>query len=354
MSYKVLQKLITLCPILILGFNVNLQAQTSNNAELVILNWSEYIDPDIIKKFELKYKTRIRQIYFESDDSRDEMLLENNGSGYDLVVSSGRAIRTYRKRGWLEPINKAQVPNLRHINKKWLDAFESSAGYSVPYFWGTLGIAYRKDLVNTEITSWKQLLEPDDSLHQKILMANSVDDVLSVALKSLGFSSNSHNKDEYKLAEELLLRQKKHVNDYTYLALNEDSALVKGNIHVSMAYSGDALMLMEIEPEIKYVVPVEGGGLWVDYFTVMKKSTNKKLAFKFIDFINEPENAAKIAEYVYYATPNTAAEKLLPEDFLTDTTIYPDKKTLEISEFNRPLPAKIKRYKNNIFNNLTN
>lgn len=354
MSYKILLKLISLSSILVLGLNINLQTQASTRAELVILNWSEYIDPDIIKKFELKYKTQVRQLYFESDDTRDDMLLANDGEGFDLVVSSGTSLRIYRKRNWLEPINNSQVANLKHIDQRWLDAFESSAGYSVPYFWGTLGIAYREDLVNTEITSWKQLLEPEDSLHKKILMANSVDDVVSAALKSLGFSSNSHNKDEYKLAENLLLRQKKHVNDYTYLALNKESALVKGKIHASMAYSGDALMLMEIEPRIKYIVPIEGGGLWVDYFTVMKKSTNKELAFKFIDFINTPENAAQIAEFVYYATPNIAAEKFLPKHFLNDKTIYPDKKTLEKSEFNKPLPAKIKRYKNNIFSNLKN
>ena len=185
-------------------------------------------------------------------------------------------------------------------------------------------------------------------------MADSVNDIIGMALKSLGFSANSHNKNEYKQVEELLLKQKKHVKAYSYLSLNEQSSLVKGDAVISMAYSGDALSLIDIEPRIKYIVPIEGGGLWVDYFTVLKSSKNKELAFNFLNFINTPENATQIAEFVYYASPNKAAEKLLPKDFLEDSTIYPDKKTINASEFNKSVPAKIKRYKNNIFSRLKN
>jgi len=246
------------------------------------------------------------------------------------------------------------VPNLKHIKKQWISSFKSSADYSVPYFWGTLGIAYRKDLVSTPITSWKQIFNPAPELQNKILMADSVDDVIGAALKSLGFSSNSINKNEYNLAEKLLLQQKPYVKDYAYMTLSEDSSIVKGDVYASMAYSGDALAVMEFEPNIKYIVPVEGGGLWVDYFTIMEKSKNKELAFKFVNFINKPEIAAQISEYVHYASPNASAEKLLSNNFLSDTTIYPSTETLSKSEFNKPIPPRIVRYKNNIFSNLRN
>lgn len=338
---------------LFLTLNNAIAQQASNNIpELVILSWSEYMDPEIIAKFEKTYNVKVREVYYESDDTRDDMLVESDGTEYDLVVSSGSSLRTYLKRDWLTPFTKKQVPNLIHIKNKWVNAFEGSAGYSIPYFWGTLGIAYRSDLVSTPITSWKQIFEPKAELHNKILMANSVNDVIGVALKSLGFSSNSFNKDEYKLAEKLLTRQKAYVKDYAYLALNEDSSIVKGDIYVSMAYSGDALTLIDIEPKIKYIVPVEGGGIWVDYFTVMNKSKKKDLSFKFLNFINKPAHAAQIAEYVYYASPNSAAEKILPKEFTSDPSIYPKNETLLKSEFNQPIPPRIKRYRNNIFNNL--
>lgn len=354
MPFKKSLKLSILISAILLSFSINSLARNNNNNELVILNWADYLDPEIIKAFENKYNAKVHEVYYESDDTRDDMLVESNGTDYDLVLSSGSALKTYKKRDWLTPFGKKQVPNIKHIKKKWRNAFENSSDYSIPYFWGTLGIAYREDLVKKPITSWKQLFEPEEELHQKILIADSVNDIIGMALKSLGFSSNSHNKNEYKQVEELLLKQKEHVKTYGYLALNEKSALVKGDVIASMAYSGDALILIDIEPKIKYIVPVEGGGLWVDYFAVLKSSKNKELAFKFLNFINIPENAAQLAEFVYYASPNNAAEKLLPKEFLDDQTIYPDKKTLNASEFNKAVPAKIKRYKNSILSHLTN
>jgi spermidine/putrescine transport system substrate-binding protein len=327
--------------------------QASANKELIFLNWSEYIDPDIVQQFEQRHKVKLHQIYFETDDTRDDLLLETDGKGYDLVLSAGSVLRTYKKQGWLAPITKQQVPNLKHINQKWLDAFADANGYAIPYFWGTTGIAYRKDLLGYDITSWKQLFEPNKKLSGKILMANSVNDVIGMALKSKNYSANSTNPEEYKQIEKLLMQQKPHVKAYAYMALNEESALVKGNVYASMAYSGDALFIKDIEPNIEYVLPEEGGNLWVDYIVVMQSSKNKQLAYEFINFLNEPEIAAQLAEFVYYASPNKAAEKLLDKEFLSDPIIYPDKQALQRSEFNQYLPARIRRMRNNIFNHVT-
>ena len=323
------------------------------NRELVLLNWSEYIDPQVVKRFEQTYNVKLREVYFETDDTRDELLLETGGKGYDLVLSSGLALSTYRKQGWLAPIGQQQVPNLKHINTRWITAFPDADGYAVPYFWGTTGIAYRRDLLGYDIDSWKQIFQPDDKLSGKILMGNAVNEVVGMALKSLGFSANSTNPEEYRQAQQLLQQQQPHVKEYGYMTLDEKSVLATGKAYAAMTYSGDALAVKEIEPNIRYVLPREGGNLWVDYLTVMASSRNKALAYKFINFINQPEIAAQLAEYVYYASPNLAAEKLLDADFLTDPVIYPDRQALNRSEFNRELPARIIRIRNNIFNNLT-
>jgi spermidine/putrescine transport system substrate-binding protein len=321
----------------------------STTRELVLLNWSEYLDPDLVKKFEQQFDVRLREVYFESDDLRDDMMLETDGRGYDLVLVSGISVDIYRKRGWLSPINAAQVPNLTHIEDRWLDAFPGIEGYAVPYFWGTMGIAYRKDLIQAPITSWMDLLQPADYLHGKIGMIESSRDALGMALKALGHSANSTDAREIKAAEQLLLIQKPHVKTYTYIALSEESALVSGDIIATMIYSGDALMLQEYHENIDYVVPAEGGNIWVDYLVVLKGSQNKDLAHAFINFINEPENARQLAEFVYYATPNKAAEKLLPDEFLEDPVIYPSQAVLDKSEFYKPLPPRVMKQRNNAF-----
>jgi spermidine/putrescine transport system substrate-binding protein len=316
---------------------------------LVLLNWSDYLDPDLAATFEKQFNVKLREVYFESDDLRDHMMLETDGKGYDLALVNGISVDVYRKRGWLSPVGEAQIPNLNHIDSRWLDAFPGLEGYAVPYFWGTMGIAYRKDLVQTPLSSWMDILQPAEYLHGRIGMLDNSRDALGMALKALGYSANSTDAKQIKAAEQLLLAQKPHVKTYTYVALNEESALVKGDIIAAMLYSGDALMVQEHHEQIDYLVPSEGGNIWVDYLVVLEHSQNKELAWTFLNFLNEPENAAQLAEFVYYATPNKSAEKLLPAEFLEDPVIYPSQAVLSRSEFYKPLPPRAIKRRNIAF-----
>ena len=317
--------------------------------ELVLLNWSEYLDPDLAKKFEQQHNVKLREVYFESDDLRDEMLVETSGTGFDLVLVNGAMIRSYLKRGWLAAATVKQIPNLKHVDDYWLTAFDGAQGYAVPYFWGTLGIGYRADLVGSDPDSWMDLFRPAEQLRGKIAMLNSQRDALGMALKALGYSANSTDSQQVREATELLFAQKPHVKTYTYLVLDENSALVNGEVAMAMLFSGDALMLQEYNDEIQYVVPREGGNIWADYLVVMQGSKNKDLAYAFIDFLNQPEHAAQLAEFVYYASPNKAAEKLLPSEFLEDPVIYPSGEVLSRSEAYKPLPPRAVKTRNSNF-----
>jgi spermidine/putrescine transport system substrate-binding protein len=321
----------------------------SPQRELVLLNWSEYLDPALVEKFEQTHNVKLREVYFESDDLRDEVLLETDGAGFDLAVVNGIMIDTYRKRGWLAAATSEQIPNLKHIDDHWLKTFNGARGYAVPYFWGTLGIAYRADLVERPPESWMDLFKPAEQLRGKLAMVESQRDALGMALKALGYSANSIDSRQIGEATELLLAQRPYVKSYSYLVLDENSALVKGDVAMAMMFSGDALMLQEYHDAIQYHVPREGGNIWADYLVVMEGSRNKDIAYAFIDFLNEPEHAVQLAEFVYYATPNKAAEKLLPEEFLEDPVIYPSKEVLARSEAYTPLPARAIKKRNTNF-----
>jgi len=320
--------------------------------ELVFLTWSEYIDPEIVQSFEEKYQAKIKLVYYETDDARDELLIQTDGKGYDLILSDGTSISRYKKQGWIQTLPIKEIPNLKFINKKWQNMFKDSYQYAVPYFWGTTGIAYRKDLIGREITSWKDLFQPTESLRGKIAMIRSSRDAIGMALKQLGFSVNSESREEIKLAEALLKAQKPYVRDYSYIVLDKTSALVKGDVHMAMAYSGDALVLQEHNENIEYVLPKEGGNIWIDYILVSNNSKNKKLAYRFLNFLNTPKIAKKNAEFVYYATPNKAAKKLLDKDFLNNTVIYPSTNALSKSEIYTPLRPRSNRFRNQIFSNI--
>lgn len=333
--------------------NVHAQQPPKPKQELIILNWSEYLDPELAREFGRKFDAEVKEIFFESDDSRDGWLAESDGRGYDVAIVNGLRMNVYKKRGWLAPVTEKDVPNLGHIEARWKNAF-GAAGYGAPFFWGTLGIAYRSDLVPEKLTSWKQLFQPSDALRGKIVMLDNSRDLVGMALKALGHSANSQDAEQLAEAERLLYAQKPHVKEYAYVSLTEESALVRGEAWVTMIYSGDALMVQEHQPKIVYVLPQEGGNIWVDYLTVMAASSKQDLARAFINFMNEPENAARQAAFVYYATPNKAAEKLMPEDFLQDRTIYPRESELKHSEFYTELPPRVTKNYNRIRSNTVN
>ena len=332
--------------VIVLASNAPLRAEAK---ELVLLNWSDYLDPELIAKFEQEHGIKVKEIYFEHDEARDNILVEADGKGYDLAIVNGGNMSTYRSRGWLAPVDQEQAPNLRHIDPRWANAFDAARGHGVPYFWGTLGIGYRSDLVDEPITSWRQLFEPAEPLRRRIGMIGDPADMLGMALKALGYSVNSVDPQELAKAERMLLEQKPHVRTYDYVSLGEQSSLVTGEVVATMMYSGDALMVAEHDENITYVVPEEGGNIWVDYLVVMEGSSKKALARQFIDFLNEPENAAQLAEFVYYATPNRAAEALLPQEFREDPVIYPPQSVLDRSEFYAEISPRGEKRRNTIF-----
>ncbi len=320
--------------------------------QLVVLTWADYIDPQVIAEFERLQHAKVKFMYFESDDDRDDLLTQNNGSGYDVVLADGISVTTYADVGWLAPIPQASIPNLKHIDRRWRSAFPRVRQYGVPYFWGTIGIAYRRDKVPTEFNSWMDLYRPQPALRGKILMIKHARDVIGMALKALGYSQNSGDPAQLAQARELLLAQKPFVRAYSYVSLSKESALVTGEVWAAMVFSGDSITLRELDPNIAFVIPKEGSNLGVDYFTIMKSSTNKALAAAFINFIHDPQRNARIARFVHYATPNLAAQRYLPSAYFKDPIIYPSQVTLKNFEFFAPLAPPAAKLRNEIFQTL--
>jgi spermidine/putrescine transport system substrate-binding protein len=320
--------------------------------ELVFLNWTEYIDPEIVEEFEKKFQVRVKEVFFETDEQRDEKVSLTNGKGYDVVILNGGIIASYAKRQWITPLDHTKIPNVKHIDPRWIKSHPKTQTHSIPYFWGTVGIAYRQDLVKEDVISWSSLYKPQANLRNKIMMINDSVETISMALKYLGYPINSPSSKELAEAEKLLLAQKPFVTKYSSLVLTEESHLVTGTIWMAMGYSGDALTLQEYNPDIKYVVPQEGTAIWIDHLAVMAQSDNKDLAYDFINFLNEPEHAARLAIYLNYASPNISANDHLPAEHLNNQVIYPNDAILAKSEFFQKISPRIKKKFNTIFSKL--
>ena len=327
---------------------------TASPQALVVLTWADYLEPEIVAEFEREFNSKVKFAYFASDDHRDELLATSDAKGYDLALVNGLMVGPYSQRNWLAPVSQTNIPNLSHIDRRWRDAFPGTAEFAVPYFWGTLGIGYRRDLIPEGFTTWKAFFKPSDSLRGHITMLKSSRDVIGMALKSLGYSANSEDRNAIRDAGKLLEAQKPYVKSYEYVTLSENSALVTGEVWASLMYSGDALMVQEHHQDIAYVVPEEGSNLWADYFTVLESSTQKNLAMQFINFLNRPKIAARNAEFVYYATPNTAARAHLSKEYFANKIIHPDKEALSRSEVYRELAPRAQKTLNTVYVQLIN
>jgi len=315
----------------------------AENEPLVFLNWADYMDPELLQEFQQQTGIEVKEVYYASDEARDELLASNQGKGYDLMLVSGFMLESYVGQGWLSPLPKPLPASMKTIDPRWLEVFPVARSYAAPYFWGTLGIAYRSDLVITPMTSWKHFFEPDKSISGKLTLMDSGREVVGMALKSLGYSANSTDGQALNEALVLMHDQGPSVGSYSYVDLDETSSLLSGETWAAMMYSGDALMLQEHNDNIEYVLPSEGGNIWVDYLTISASSTNKDAALQLIEFLNQPKIAARLAEYVYCAPPNLAAHQYLSEEFLGDETIFPNATALASSEFFNQMPPRLLR-----------
>ena len=320
---------------------------------LMIYNWPDYVDPVLVAEFEKEFDAHVDFTYFESDEVRDKEIVSTDGAGFDVLVVNEVQMGSYIKRGWIAPLDLAALPNLEHIDPRWRNAFNGlTEGYGVPYFIGTLGIAWRNDLYPNGLSSWHELLKPAPDLSGRIMMGTFGRELVGVALKAEGHSVNTPDLDLIGAAGELLRKQKPYVNGYGAPAVTEESSLITGETWATPIYSGDVLMLQELDERIEYRLPDEGGMLWIDYLTVGGQSKHKELANAFINFLNRPSTAARNSEFTYCATPNQAALKYVSDEYLANPIIYPSDEQLARLEILLPLPARSTKKINTIVSEL--
>jgi len=212
----------------------------------------------------------------------------------------------------LYKIDFNNIPNFKYVNDRFKNLnYDPTNEYSVPYFWGTLGIMYNTEMVDEEVDSWDILW--NEKYAGKILMLDSMRDTIGVALKKLGYSVNETDPDKLEQAKQLLIQQRPLVNGY-YVDEIKDM-MINGDAALALNWSGAAMdVYWEGIDYIRYVVPKEGANLWFDCMVIPKTSQHKKEAEMFINFMLDPENAYQNSLYVGYVSPVTEAFNRLMEE----------------------------------------
>lgn len=331
---------LVLSTVLILSF---LTSCGEKKPTIKIYNAGEYIDTSLISEFEKEAGCKVIYETFDSNESMYTKLL--SGELYDVIIPSDYMIERLIKEDKLSPIDWSKITNKDGLKKEILNqSCDPENKYSVPYFWGTVGILYNKTVVNfndLEEQGWGIL--KNTKYKDDLYMYDSERDAFMIALKNLGYSLNTENYDEFDKAYEWLIEQKQTMNP---IIVGDDviDNMISGNKSIAIVYSGDAAYIMTENPELGYYEPKEGTNFWVDGMVITKDSVNKELAHKFINFMIEPENAKRNSECVGYSSSVESAFSEMQNTIYKDINAYVPRTDYEKDECFGYQKPEIKKY----------
>lgn len=289
-------------------------------AELHVYNWTDYIDPALLTAFEKEYGVKV---IVDNYDQNEDMIakVRAGGSGYDIVVPSDYAVDIMWRAGLLQELDKSLLPNIVHNEPTLLNKyFDEGNKYSVPYMYGITGIAYNKKTFPTPPDSWATLFDVANAEKYKgqFSMLDDEREVPGAALRYLGFSLNETDPAAMKKAQELLIAQKPFLAAYNSSDVNRK--LASGEYVMAQAWSGQAMQARNGlgdsfagNPDIGFVMPKEGGMIWMDNMTILKDSPNAYTAHVFMNYMMRPEVAAQNTSYIGYLPPNKDAIPLMDQ-----------------------------------------
>lgn len=332
--------------LLLINSKLNESGGSASKDSITVYNWGEYIDPDLLKQFEKE--TGIKVTY-ETFDSNEGMMgkIEQGGTSYDITMPSEYMIEMMKEKDLLLPLDYSKIPNIKNIDSYFLDLpFDPDNKYSLPYFWGTVGIAYNSSLLEGQtFEEWDDLWNP--TLTQQVILVDSARETIGMGLNSLGYSLNSTDMDELREATDKLKTLSPNIkavigDEVTQLMINGEAA-------ISLTWSGQAADMMYENEDIDYIVPEEGSNLWFDNMVIPRTSRNIDGAHAFINFMLDAEVAAQNADYVGYSTPNLAALDLMDAEVTEDERFYPDEETRDHLEVYRNLGLEMLGHYNEFF-----
>lgn len=312
---------VTVALILIVGSVFLFQGKSSQ--QVIVYNWGEYLDPEVLTLFE--EETGIEVIYDEYETNETMYpKVASKAADYDIVCPSDYMIQKMIENDLLAEINFENVPNIKNIDPNYINQskdFDPENKYSVPYCVGTVGILYNKTMVDEPVDSWDILW--NDKYKDNILMQDSVRDAFMVALKKLGYSMNSSDPEELEEAKQALIDQKPLTQAYVVDQVRDK--MIGNEAALGVIYSGEAIYTQRENSDLEYVIPKEGTNVWIDSWCILKDAPNKENAEKFINFLCRPDIALMNFEYITYSTPNTEARKLIEDEDIRNSTIaFPD------------------------------
>ena len=312
-------------------------AAVAEQQVLNVYNWSDYIDPAAVKQFEAETGIKVNYDVYDSNEVLEAKLM-SGGSGYDVVVPTGSFLERQVKAGIYAEIDRSKLSNYSNLDAVLIEKIsrhDADNKHNVPYAWGTIGLGYNEAMVKARlgdmpVDTLDLLFKPEVAAKLAdcgIGLLDSPAEVMSIALNYLGLDPNSEKKADLKKASALMSAARQN---YKYFHSGKYiSDLANGEICVALGYNGDVLQAQSRAEEagqghkIGYAIPKEGTLVWFDLMAIPSDAPHPDAAHQFINYVLKAETGAGIANYVYYAVANKAAEPLLNKDVIGNPGIYP-------------------------------
>ncbi len=275
--------------------------------ELHIYNWSDYIAEDTVPNFEKEFGIKVT---YDTYESNEEMVakLQAGATGYDIIVPSGYIIPVLVASDLIDPINRKYLTNWGNVSPIFQNLpTDPNSTHTVPWQWGTSGIAYRTDKLKVPIDSWAVFHDPRFS--RKMTMMDDGREVIGAFLRYRGHSLNSTDPQQLAQAKKDAVEAKKHLK--AYISAPVKAQLISGDVWISQLWNGDTTQAKAEQPNLGYVIPKEGCTIWGDSMCVPKSAPNKRAAHEWMNYILRPEVGAALSDATGYGTPNAAAQKVM-------------------------------------------
>jgi putrescine transport system substrate-binding protein len=312
-------------------------AAAPEEKRLFIYNWSDFIGPDTIAKFEKLTGIKVTYDVYDAEETMEARLMAGS-SGYDIVSASTDFFSREIKAGVYIPLDKTRLPNWRNLDPRVLAiqrAYDPGNAHAVPYLHSINGFAYNVDLIkarmpNAPVDSLDMLFNPavvSKFADCGVTFLDSAEDVLQLALSYLGLDPNSTRPEDFKAAQTLLLKVRPYIRSFD--STEYMNGLANKEVCVAMSWSSDYAMsrarakAVGVILNLAFTVPKEGANQTFSSFLIPEGAPHPQAAHLFIDFILRPEVIAEITNSIYYGNDNIASRSLVDPGILADVTLYP-------------------------------
>lgn len=314
-----------------------------DNITLNVYNWGLYISDgsddsvDVVSAFEELTGIKVNYTTFDSNESLYAKM-KSGGASYDVIFPSDYMVGKLIAEGMLAPLDYDNIPNIAAIGDEYLGwDFDPDNAYSVPYMWGTTGLIYNTTMVDEAPTSWSALW--DVQYAGNVLMFNNSRDAYAIAAKRAGLSLNPSSVEEVDQVMKDLQDQKSIVQAYVMDEIFDK--MEGGEAAMAPYYAGDALTMIEDNPDLAFVHPEEGVNFFVDSMCIPATSKNKEAAEMFINYMCETSVGYANCDYIGYSTPITAVWEMLDDDLKYSPIAYPGEDVMSKAEVFVTLPDEI-------------